>query len=112
MKNNMTTVISSNNSNSNNNNDNEEAKEAEASILNIDGAVKEAEKIIVFSMPKRDPSGYSYIPKNRRRYEDIFFREILGVDGKVLDYEKITKEEANRIRKKNQRKTITETKTK
>jgi hypothetical protein len=72
----MTTVI----------NDNEEAKEQEEA------------KIIVFKSVRKDPSGYPYVPN---RYEDIFFREILGPDRKtVLDYEKITKQEADRIRKK------------
>jgi hypothetical protein len=70
--------------NSNSNNDNEEAKQKEANI-------------IVFKSVKRDKSDYPYVPN---RYEDIFFIEILGSDGKVLDYQKVTKEEANKIRKK------------
>jgi hypothetical protein len=75
----MTTVI-----NDNDNNDNEEEEKA---------------KIIVFKSVKKDSSGYPYTPN---KYQDIFFREILDSDGKkVLDYEKITKQEAaDRIRKK------------
>jgi hypothetical protein len=87
MKNNMTTTVINSNSGNNSNNDNKEAKEA---------------KIIVFKSVKKDPSGYPYFPN---KYEDIFFREILDSDRKkVLDYEKITKEEANRIRKRKNKK--------
>jgi hypothetical protein len=84
----MTTVI---NSSGNSNNDNEEVKEKE----------REA-NIIQFRTIKRDKSDYPYVP---HKYEDIFFIEILDSDGKkVLDYQKITKQEADRIRKKKNQK--------